>query len=385
MPVKPKYYYYLCALLTLMLQACEQSGPDQGIEPAPIVSVMTTTPIKLSITEDFPSRVLAIRTAEIRPQVNGIIRKRLFEEGTEVLAGQPLFQINPAPFQIEVDTAAAALQKANAALLHAKTQLNRMQSLVKVRAVSRQQHDDAVSQRDQALADVAQARATLDRRQLDLKFASVEAPISGRIDQAFISEGALVSSNDTNPMAYIQQIDQIYVDVRLPISSLEILHNTAVTQKDNPDNRVSVVILRNNGTPYDVKGQTLFSGVNVDKGTGDVLLRILVDNPERQLLPGMFVRARVPLKNYDNALMVPQQAIIRLSKSAYIWIIDTNNHAHLIPVKLGELANRQYRIEAGLRAGQKVVIEGVDRLSEDIKVVTKNWKTPSFPNQTSSN
>ncbi|MGE4262840.1 efflux RND transporter periplasmic adaptor subunit, partial [Shewanella sp.] len=266
----------------------------------------------LEITEDLPGRVAAVRTAEIRPQVSGIVQRRLFEQGTEVLAGQPLFQINPAPFRAEVDIAAATLQRAKVALNHARVQTARLQPLVKVDAITRQVYDDAVAQRDQSVADVAQAKATLVRRQLDLKFATVEAPISGRIDQALITEGALVSNTDSTPMARIQQIDQVYVDVRCPASSLEGLREALSMKKTSSDSGLPVGILRSNGEPYAVKGRMLFSGVHVDDGTGDVLLRVVVDNPQRLFLPGMFVRARVPHASYTDAITVPQQSVVRV-------------------------------------------------------------------------
>jgi membrane fusion protein, multidrug efflux system len=335
---------------------------------------MTLAPARLEMTEDLPGRVAAVRIAEIRPQVSGIVQRRLFEQGTEVRAGQPLFQINPAPFRTDADTAAATLQRAEAALARARVQTARLQPLVEADAISRQAYDDAVSQRDQAAADVAQARATLARRQLDLKFATVEAPISGRIDQALITEGALVNSGDNNPMARIQQIDQVYVDVRRPASSLEALREALATQNASANDGLPVMVLRSNGEPYDVKGRILFSGINVDAGTGDVLLRVLVDNPQRQLLPGMFVRARVPRTSYEAALTVPQQAVVRVGGQPQVWVLDANNHVKLNAVELGELVDRRYRIRSGLNAGQKIVVEGMERLSDGAEVSAQKWK-----------
>lgn len=362
-------------LVVLVLAGCGQAEPE-GAPPPPQVSATTITASRLELTEDLPGRVAAVRVAEIRPQVSGIVQRRLFEQGTEVRAGQPLFEINPAPFRADADTAAATLQRAEAALARAQVQTARLQPLVEADAISRQVYDDAASQRDQAAADVAQARAVLARRQLDLKFATVEAPISGRIDQALVTEGALVNSGDNNPMARVQQIDQVYVDVRRPAASLEALREALETQKASSSNGLPVAVLRSNGEPYAAKGRILFSGVNVDAGTGDVLLRVLVDNPQRQLLPGMFVRARVPHTSYADALTVPQQAIVRVGGQPQVWTLDANNHAHLKPVDLGELVDRHYRIRSGLNAGQKIVVEGMERLSDDAEVVAQDWKTP---------
>lgn len=361
-------------LTALILAGCGQPAPEIAL-PVPQVSIMTLEPTQVDFTEGLPGRVAAVRIAEIRPQVSGIVQRRLFEQGAEIRAGQALFQINPAPFKADADMAAAALQRAEAALERARVQAERLQPLVEADAVSRQVYDDAVSQRDQAAAEVAQARATLARRQLDLKFATVDAPIPGRIDQELVTEGALVASSDTAPMARIQQIDQVYVDVRQPASSLESFRAAFAARQARGGEVLPVTILRSNGEPYDVIGRILFSGINVDAGTGDVLLRVLVDNPRRQLLPGMFVRARVPLASYSDALMVPQQAVMRAGDQASVWIVDAQNQAHVAPVELGELANRRYRIRAGLSAGQKVVIEGLERLSEGIATTPRAWSS----------
>lgn len=368
-------YGAVCALVAAMLAGCGPAG-QQAAAPATPVAAMTLAASRLDVTEDLPGRVAAVRTAEIRPQVSGIVQRRLFEQGTEVRAGQPLFQINPAPFKADMDTAAASLQRAQAALERAKVQTARFKPLVEADAISRQVYDDAVSQRDQAAADVAQARATLARRQLDLKFATVEAPISGRIDQALVTEGALVASTDSQPMARIQQIDQVYVDVRQPAASLESLRGALASQPDATGNGLPVDVLRGDDTRYDVKGRMLFSGVNVDPGTGDVLVRVLVDNPKRQLLPGMYVRARIPRAHYANALTVPQQAVVRAGGKPQVWVLDAKGTAHLKAVEVGELTNRSYRIKSGLQAGQKIVVEGMERLVDGAPTTATDWKSP---------
>lgn len=206
----------------------------------------------------------------------------------------------------------------------------------------------------------------------------MEAPIAGRIDQALVTEGALVSSSDSQPMARIQQIDQVYVDVRQPAASLEALRGALAARSQASDsNGLPVDVLRDDDTRYDVKGRMLFSGVNVDPGTGDVLLRVLVDNPRRALLPGMYVRARIPRAHYDNALSVPQQAIVRAGGKPQVWVLDAKGSAHLKAVEIGELTNRNYRIKAGLQAGQKVVVEGMERLSEGATVTASAWQAPA--------
>lgn len=361
-------------LLTAVMAACGQSEPVEIAPPAPRVSITTLKPVHLDVTEEFIGRVTALRTSEIRPQVSGIVQRQLFEQGTEVRTGQPLFQVNPATFQAEADNAAAVLQRAETALAHARTQIARLQLLVDADAISRQVYDDAVSQRDLAAADVVQARAALARRQLDLKFSTIDAPISGRIDQAFVTEGALVNSGDATPMARIQQIDQVYVDVRRPASSLEDLQESLGKQSADTKDGLPVKLLRSNGTPYDLKGRILFSGVNVNSSTGDVLLRVLVNNPKRQLLPGMFVRALITHQSYESALTIPQQAVVRANSFPQVWVLDKNNRVKLISVELGELVDRYYRIRSGLSAGQKIIVEGSERLSENVQVNALDWQ-----------
>lgn len=368
--MKKKKWCYLGCLHALTLAAlvgCGSAAEPEVGAAAPLVAVRTVVPTRLELTEDLPARVAPVRIAEIRPQVSGIVRRRLFNQGADVRAGQPLFEIDASPFRAEAETAAAALQRAEAVLSRATTHAERLEPLVKADAISRQVYDDAVSQRQQAAADVSQARATLSRRRLDLQFSTVQSPISGRIDQALVTEGALVSSNDTGPMARVQQIEQVYVDVRRPASSLDALHRAMAA---DPSNRGSlpVEILRNDGSPYDVTARILFSGISVDSSTADLLLRILVDNPDKRLLPGMFLRARVPIVSYPDALSVPQEAVIRINGKPYVWTVDAQTKAHRVAITLGELIDRQYRVATGLSAGQKVVTAGMQRLSEGISV-----------------
>ncbi|MEN3755418.1 efflux RND transporter periplasmic adaptor subunit [Aeromonas veronii] len=372
--VKQRYAGALLAVIAAFgLAGCDVAPQEQEAPALPQVSVLTLTGRELVISEDLPARVAALRSADIRAQISGIVQRRLFEQGAEISAGTVLFQINPAPFKADVDSAAAALQWAEAVLARARIQIDRLRPLLRTDAISRQTYDDAISQRDQAAADVAQARATLARHQLNLQFASVEAPIAGRIDQALVSEGALVSPTDTTPMARIQQIDQVYVDVRQPASVLESLRQ----QTGSTAPELAVEILGSNGTPLGMQGHILFSGIEVDAGTGDVLLRVLVDNPERRLLPGLYVQARIPRARYTNALTVPQQAVVRTSGQTSVWVVDGQGQAQLVPVNTAELVNSQYRIASGLSAGQQVVIEGIDRLTPGVQVIASPWQPPA--------
>ena len=323
----------------------------------------------------MPGRVSALRTAEIRPQVGGIVLRRLFEQGAEVQAGQPLFQINPAPFKAEVDSAASALKRAIAAMERAKLQVDRLKPLVDADAVSQQLFDDALSQYNQSSADVAQAKAALARRQLDLDFATIRSPIAGRIGEELVTEGALVGQSDANPMARVQQIDQVYVDVRQPASMLEAIRKSAGQSASSDGGKDgNVKILDAQGNPYPVSGHILFSGINVDAGTGDVVIRIRVNNPERHLLPGMFVRARVPQGGDIQGLLVPQQAVSRSSTGqARVWVVGQDGKAGVKNVELGKLVERQYLVRSGLAAGERVIVEGQDRLQPGMPVSAQPW------------
>jgi multidrug efflux system membrane fusion protein len=358
----------LLGVVVFGLAACGPAAEEEPAAAALQVSLMTLEAHPLTVSEDLPGRVAAFRSAEVRAQIGGIVHRRRFEQGSEVKAGSVLFQINPAPFAAEVDSAAAALQRTEVTLTRATIQVDRLAPLMQAEAVSRQAYDDAVALRDQAAAELAQAKATLARRRLDLQFASVEAPISGRIDQALVSEGALVAPGDSSPMARIQQIDQVYVDVRQSAAALDSLRRQAGAAALAAD------ILDGEGKPMELSGRILFSGIEVDAGTGEVLLRILVDNPQRRLLPGMYVRARIARAHYPAALSVPQQAVQRRGNQASVWVVDARGRAQPRAIELGELLGRRYRVVSGLSAGEQVAIEGIERLSPDAPVVTRAWQ-----------
>lgn len=354
------------ACLCLAVVGCTPQTPDMTLPPPPVkYQVMVPEPLQ-QVTE-LMGRVSALRSAEIRPQVGGIVQQRLFEQGSLVKAGQPLFQINPAPFKTDVETATAALQRTEAALSRASIQAARLRPLVETEAISRQAYDDVESQRLQALAEAAQARAELARKQLDLKFATITAPISGRVDQAQVSEGALVSTTDANPLARIQQIDQVYVDVRQPAVSLDALQRAAEAGRKGGQS-VKVQILGSSGEPSGLTGKMLFSGISVDEGTGDVLVRLLVDNPRHKLLPGMFVRARFVLADLPQALSIPQQAVARGKGATSVWVLTEQSKVQQVPVQVGELVGRRYVVQSGLKAGDKVIVEGLDRMKEGVEV-----------------
>ncbi|HFK2904835.1 multidrug efflux system membrane fusion protein [Stenotrophomonas maltophilia] len=359
----------LIAALALAMTAC--SAPEATPEAAPRVSVVTVGPQVVQRDDELPGRVAAVRTAQIRAQVGGIVQRRLFEQGAEVRAGQALFQIDPAAFRADVDSALAALQRSEAALGRSRVQSQRLHALAAAQAVSQQHRDDASAEYEQARAAVNEARAILARRQLDLRHATVSAPIAGRIDQALVTEGALVGVADAEPMAVVQQIDQVYVDVRQPAAQLESLQRSA------GGGELPVTIIGAAGKPLPERGQMLFSGINVDARTGDVILRILVDNPQRQLLPGMYVRAKVPRGAPASALTVPQQAVLRSAGGqAYAWVIGGDGKAVIRTLEVDGSVDRQWLVRTGLKVGEKVVVEGQERLQEGVVVDARDWQMP---------
>jgi membrane fusion protein, multidrug efflux system len=330
-----------------------------------MTSVAVIQPETVTLVDDLPARVAALRIAEIRPQVGGIVEQRLFEQGSEVTAGQPLFQISPLPLKAEVDSAAAALERAEAALARAEIQFARTGRLVVSQAISREAHDDAVSQLAQSKAYVAEARATLQRRRLDLEFATVRAPIAGTAGPALVSEGALASVSDAKAMATIQQIDQVYVDVRQPVSRLEATREAVRSGELDDASGLPVVVVAASGKRYPISGRTLFSDISVDPTTGNVTVRVLVDNPERLLLPGMYVRAMLPRGIKRDALLVPQQAVLRdAAGRPQLLVVAADKAPERRAVEIGALVGDRYLVRSGLNAGDRVIVEGQERVRD---------------------
>lgn len=354
------------AIMIAVAGCSSETDKPEGAVP-PTVTVLEVKPAPITLSDELPGRVAAYRTADIRPQVGGIVVRRLFEQGAEVRVGQPLFQLNPAPLKAEFDAAAAALQHAEATLERARRQAERLQPLIDADAISRQSYDDAVSERMLASANVAQARAALERKRLDLAYATVQAPIAGRIGQELVSEGALVNVSDANPLARIVQIDKVYVDVRQPASAQKAFAG-----------RQDVVILSADGQPYGSRATVLFADLNVDAGTGDVLIRILVDNKDRALLPGMFVRARLARPQPADALLVPQQAVQHgADGQAHVWTLDKTGKVSQRNVVGGDVIDHRYLVRSGLQPGERVVVEGQERLQEGVTAKARAWKATS--------
>lgn len=368
----------------LILQGCGSEQATQA-EAAPAkVSVLNLQPQSVNFSENLPARVQAFRTAEIRPQVGGIIEKVLFTQGSEVKAGQALYKINSEIFQADVNSNQASLNKAEAEVARLKVQLARYEQLLPSNAISKQEVSNAQAEYRQALADVAQMKALLTRQNLNLQYATVRAPISGRIGQSFVTEGALVSQGDTNTMATVQQIDKVYVDVKQSISEYERLQVALQSGELSANNEKTVRISNSHGQPYKVSAKMLFEDINVDPETGDVTIRIEVQNPERKLLPGMYVRVNIDRASIPQALLVPAQAIQRnINGDPQVYIINTKGTADIRPIELGQQYEQYYIANRGLKTGDKVVVEGVERIQANQKLQLTTWKVPSSNNSTS--
>ncbi|MFC1397930.1 efflux RND transporter periplasmic adaptor subunit [Acinetobacter lactucae] len=369
----------------LILQGCDSQETAQA-EPAPAkVSVLSIQSQSVNFSENLPARVQAFRTAEIRPQVGGIIERVLFKQGSEVRAGQALYKINSETFEADVNSNRASLNKAEAEVARLKVQLDRYEQLLPSNAISKQEVSNAQAQYRQALADVAQMKALLTRQNLNLQYATVRAPISGRIGQSFVTEGALVGQGDANTMATIQQIDKVYVDVKQSISEYERLQAALKTGELSANSEKTVRISNSQGQEYNVTAKMLFEDINVDPETGDVTFRIEVNNTERKLLPGMYVRVNIDRASIPQALLVPAQAIQRnINGEPQVYVINAKGSAEIRPIEIGQQYEQYYIANKGLKVGDKVVVEGMERIQPNQKLAMTTWKKPASENSASN-
>lgn len=365
-----------------VLNGCgNEQVSDQTQVSTAKVTVISIQPQSINFSENLPARVQAFRTAEIRPQVGGIIEKVLFAQGSEVKAGQPLYKINSETFEADVNSNRAGLNKAEAEVNRLKIQLERYQQLLPSNAISKQEVSNIEAQYRQAIADVAQMKALLARQNLNLQYATVRAPISGRIGKSFVTEGALVSQADSNTMATIQQIDRVYVDVKQSIGEYERLQAALQSGELSANNQKAVQILNSLGQSYNVAAKMLFEDINVDPETGDVTIRIEVTNPERKLLPGMYVRVNIERASVPQALLVPEQAIQRnMNGDPQVYVVNAKGGADVRSVELGQQYEQFYLINKGLKAGDKVVVEGIERIQPNQKLAISAWKAASTEN-----
>ncbi|GGE48531.1 MexE family multidrug efflux RND transporter periplasmic adaptor subunit [Agaricicola taiwanensis] len=370
----------LAASAFAFLAACsddEAAAPAGGAgAPPPGVSVVTIAPEALPLTNDLPGRIAPTRIAEVRPRVAGIIIERVFEQGSIVKEGDVLYRIDPEPFRVQVASARATLQRAEATQLLARQQQQRQSELRERNVASGQQFDSAVAALAQADADVASARAGLAAAELDLQYSEVKAPISGRIGRALITEGALVSSAGAENLATIQQLDPVYADFTQSASDLMALRRAlelgSLTSSDPGEAKVQLIL--DDGTAYKHQGRLLFSEAAVDATTGQVTLRGEFPNPDGDLLPGMYVRVLIEQGVEPNAIAVPQQAVQRDgSGRAQVYVVGEDKKASLRNVSTGRILGNRWVINEGLKAGELVVVEGFQKIRPGAEVNAQPW------------
>lgn len=357
----------IATLATLvMLSACgdKNTAPAaaKGNRAPPEVGVMVTKFEPVALQTELPGRVEPVRVAQVRARVNGIVLKRLFEEGSEVKAGQALYLIDPAPYEAALNSARAALGKAQANLNQASAQAERYKPLVEANAVSKQEYVNVVATQKQAEADVATAKAQLQIAQINLGYANVVAPISGRIGRALVTEGALVSATEATQLALIQQTSTVYVNFTQSATELQRLRKAAGVKPRGANGAAPVTVLLDDGSELTQKGKLLFSDVTVDPTSGQVTLRAQVPNPDNMLLPGQYVRVLLSQAELPAGIVVPQQAVTRGAQGDTVIVVGADGQAVPRTVKIGSRQGGNWIVLDGLKEGEQVVVDGFQKM-----------------------
>jgi membrane fusion protein, multidrug efflux system len=369
LPGSPVRRIAACTLAALvLLSACGHkdaaqagAGAPGGKMPAPQVGVITTKFQQVALETELPARVEAIRVAEVRARVNGVVLKRLFTEGSMVKQGQSLFQIDPEPYQAQLNSAQASLGRAQANLTSASATVERYKPLVEANAVSKQEFTNAVAAAKQAEADVNAAKAQVKIAQINYGYANVYAPISGRIGRALVTEGALVSSTEATQLALIQQTDNVYLNITQSAAELQRLRKSAGGR--GIDSAIPVSVILDDGSELGRKGRLLFSDVTVDPTSGQVTLRAQVANPDNALLPGQYVRVRLAQAELPSGILVPQQAVTRGGQTGdTLMVIGPDNKPTPRTVKIASQEGANWVVTDGLKEGEKVMVDGFQKL-----------------------
>lgn len=367
----------MLAALAPLLGACDESSSAvsaaQPIEPD--VSIVTVRPQARAVVRELPGRISPTRVAEVRPRVSGIVVERLFRQGSEVKAGDPLYRIDPRPFEVEVMANEAALAKADAALRQAQQQARRIATLTSQRAAPEAENEKTIAAELQAKAEVEGRKAELARAKLNLDYATVRAPIDGVVGAALVSEGALAVQNETS-LATVQQLDPIYADFTQSVTELNQLRRAFESgDLDRIEaDAVKVRLVLDDNTLYGLDGKLLFSEAKVDAHTGQVTLRGEFRNPRRELLPGMYVRVRIDQGLDSDAIAVPQQAVQRNGGGgSEVFVVKDDNRIAVQPVRTGSVQDGIWFVTDGLKAGDKVVVEGFQKFAAGDKVKPQSW------------
>lgn len=385
----------LCALAASFLTGCgqkDQGGaqaaakPGGGMPPAQ-VGVVTVQPQTVPVMAELPGRLEALRTAQVRARVAGILQKRLFTEGSDVKEGQALFQIDAATYQAALDSALATQAKAEANLAQASALVERYQPLQAAKAISPQDFLNAQVAQRQAQADVAAAKAAVQTARINLGYAAVTSPISGRIGRALVTEGALVGQGEATQLALVQQINPLYVNFTQPANEViklkKAMEAGAIKKLGNQAAAVRVVL--DDGTEYPLQGKLLFSDLSVDPTSGQVSLRAELPNPQGLLLPGMYVRVRLEQAEVDGGVLLPQQAVTRSSQGDTVMVVDAEGKVSPRPIKLGGARGNQWVVLGGLKAGEQVMVDGFQKMmNPKAPVKAVPWTPPQSAGATSS-
>ncbi|MBI3347598.1 MAG: efflux RND transporter periplasmic adaptor subunit [Burkholderiales bacterium] len=358
----------VAVIAAFTLSACSQAESQPragGAQQAAKVGTVTVQPQRVELSTELAGRTVAYQTAEVRPQVNGIVKTRAFTEGSDVSAGQLLYQIDPASYQAALDSAKAALAKAEANATTAKLKAGRYDELAGIDAVSKQLRDDTQAALKQAQADVASAAAAMRAAQIDLDRTRVSAPIAGRIGRSAVTPGALVTANQTGAMATLQQLDPIYVDVTQTSAELLRLQRQLAdgTLQRDAAGQARVKLLLEDGSSYALEGKLQFSELQVDPTSGSVTLRAQFPNPRRQLLPGMYVRAQVQSGVQAHSILAPQSAVSRDARgNPTAMVVGKDGKAEARQLQTGAVINGQWLVTSGLAAGDQLIVDGLQRL-----------------------
>jgi multidrug efflux system membrane fusion protein len=356
--------FIVCAAL---LAGCDGSENQQQHAQAPQVTVYVVKSAPLAVTTELPGRTDAYRVAEVRPQVSGIILQRHFIEGSDVKAGDSLYQIDPATYQAAFDSAKGELAKAEAAANIAHLTVKRYLPLVGTQYVSRQEYDQAVANARQADASVMAAQAGVETARINLAYTKVSSPISGRIGKSSVTEGALVTNGQATALATVQQLDPIYVDVTQSSTDFMQLQQSSLQKGQGTR---SVQLLMENGQPYPLKGTLQFSDVTVDQSTGSITLRAVFPNPQHRLLPGMFVRARIDEGIQPDAILVPQQGVTRTPRGdATVLVVNEHNNVESRTVVAPQAFGDRWLVTQGLKNGDRVIVSGLQKVRPGVAVV----------------
>jgi membrane fusion protein, multidrug efflux system len=370
----------LLGAVLVSVSACNQRQAAAPVPQAPPeVGVVTVAPQPIPYVRDLPGRVAPTRIAEVRSRVSGLVVKRLFEQGSTVKEGDVLYKIDPAPYEVELMSAEATLANREAALVLATQQAERLETLLARNTASQAQYDTAFAGKRQAEAEVAGAKAARDRAKLNLSWTDVRAPISGRIGRALLTEGTLIEQGTTGVLATIQQLDPIYVDITQSVGELNKLRRDLASGELSKleNDTANVHLIMDDGELYPLAGRLLFSDVTADPSTGQVTLRVLIPNPNDELFPGMYVRARIKQGIDSDAIAVPQQAIQRTADGKpEVWVVKAEDKVALQPVEVGPVVGQNWLIRDGLKAGERVVVEGFQKISAGIQVKPVDHTAP---------